>query len=238
MAFIPDLKKDFQRLIDNGKLFHSYLFFGEAMDEQFKFTQELANYLENKKWEEPPGILLDALAMKEEGIEAARGITSFLWQKPVKSPRRTLVLQNAERLTTHAQNAILKIAEEPPEHALLILIVRNPETLLWPLQSRFQKIYFSSQGRELKPDEEVLKLVKQVLRAPTPKEKSEIIKILLDEKSGVNLDDFVTVLVAELRKNLFANWFIISEVLHRWTLINQFNVNKKLQLEAALLKQM
>ena len=239
MAFIPELQKDFTRLIDSGKLSHGYLFFGDVTEERIRFTRELANYLENKKWQEPEKVLFDTsfLGETEIGIDEARDIAHFLWQKPVKSPRRTLVIEQSGGLTAHAQNAILKIAEEPPEHGLIILAVKSPEVLLPPLVSRFQKIYFSSSGdAQSRKSESAEKFAIQLLRAPTPKERTETIKLILEATDTEKnlLDDIIYVLMRELRKEPIKNWRVIKELLKRWTLMNQFNVNRKLQLEAAL----
>ncbi|HEY4475792.1 MAG TPA: hypothetical protein VJB92_03700 [Candidatus Paceibacterota bacterium] len=241
MAFIPELQKDFKRLIDSSNLFHAYLFFGDSQEEQIGFAKELANYLENKKWQETEGVLFDArfLSESEIGIDEARDIAHFLWQKPVKSPRRTLVIEQSGGLTAHAQNAILKIAEEPPEHGLLILAAKSPEVLLPPLVSRFQKIYFSSSGETpIKKSEEAEKFAIQLLRAPTPKERTGTIKLILEAADAQKnlLDDIIYVIMRELKKEPAKNWRVIKEFLKRWTLMNQFNVNRKLQLEAALYK--
>lgn len=235
MATAPDLKEDFERLIDKDRLAHGYIFFGEDIEGQFQFTQTLANYLENQSWEVSGKLFIDALfidAALDGGIETSRSITSFLWQKPVLAPKKTLIVKAAHELTVPAQNAILKIAEEPPEHALMILILRDPEALIAPLASRFQKIYWSER-QEIKTDPEIKKLVAQVLRAPTPRERTEIIKLILEEEA--NLKDFITALIYELRKDRIKNNSVIKSVLRRWTLINQYNTNKKLQLEAAFM---
>ena len=239
MAFAEELKKDFQNLIARGRLFHSYLFFGEAQEVQYQFAQAVANYLENKKWVSPERVLLDALFITNEtGIEAARSISAFLWQKPIKSARKTLVIHRADRLTVPAQNAILKITEEPPEHALIILTLRDPGAVLLPLASRFQRVYISdrfasSETFEHLKSSPAQKLVKQFLNAYAPKEKTEIIKSVIEDNQL--LEDFVTILISYFRQDLLKNWKILKNLLQRWTLINVLNTNKRLQLEAALI---
>ena len=56
------------------------------------------------------------------GIDAAREIKNFLWQRPNVSARRTHIIDDAAMMTNEAQNAILKVTEEPPSSSLLILI--------------------------------------------------------------------------------------------------------------------
>lgn len=234
MARISDLKKDFKRLADQNRLAHGYLLFGhESEKDKILFASELANYLENKKWEASNRVLIDAQILdtrNDAGIDLMRSASHFLWQKPAASQKRTLVINRADNLTLAAQNAILKISEEPPAHALIFLIVKSPDVLLPALQSRFQKIFFSgASGVRRQASGEIGKFLKA-----TVAQKKEIIKEIVENKE--DLENFVTGLIDELRKDKIKNWKILKELLNRWTLINQFNVNKRLQLEAALLK--
>ncbi|MDD5711095.1 MAG: hypothetical protein PHV43_03330 [Candidatus Colwellbacteria bacterium] len=142
-----DKKKIFQRLIQEGRLAHGYLFFGENHIGKFLFARSLANLLENQQFEEPKTMLTETLIVQPEGgsigIDAVRECKQFLARAPIQSAYRTLLIDNADTLTNQAQNAILKLAEEPPRHALIILISLSPDTVLPTLQSRLQKIYFS-----------------------------------------------------------------------------------------------
>lgn len=238
MANTIDLKKDFQKLIANGGLSHSYLFFGhESAEEKILFAKELANFLENKKWGVDPRPLNDAHflnAAEDGGIDLVRSASQFLWQRPAISSKRTLVINDADRFTLPAQNAILKISEEPPAHALLLLLVKHYDGLLPALYSRFQKIYVHSERdtNTRMHTNDTNTLTKQFLKAGSAQRK-EIIKEVVEE--GTGLENFVTGIITELRKDMANNWPALKELLYRWTLINQFNTNKRLQLEAALI---
>ncbi len=137
------LVKDFKKLAGNDRLSHGYIFFGENQIGKYTFALSLANFLENKIFELSTKTLSEALILKESGIDSVREIKKFLWQKPVNSKKRIVIINDADALTTEAQNAILKITEEPPEHSLIILIVNNTDNVLPPILSRLQKIYFS-----------------------------------------------------------------------------------------------
>ncbi|MBI2025008.1 MAG: hypothetical protein HYT03_02915 [Candidatus Harrisonbacteria bacterium] len=233
MALVAELKKNFKKLADERRLSHSYIFFGhESQKDRDIFCEELANYLENKQWQIKERVLSDCSiinAAEDGGIDLVRSIGKFLWQKPIHSFHRTLVISQADRLTVPAQNAILKIAEEPPAHAIIILLLKDPNALLSALQSRFQKIFVSS-DRVLNKENE--KLAVSFLNSPILKRK-EIIKELIEDDGEV--EKFITGLIVELAKNKERNWVALREILKRWTLIREFNVNKRLQLEAAFL---
>ena len=72
----------------------------------------------------------------------------------------------------------------------------------------------------------------QNLTAGSSREKSEIIKSVIESELT---EQFVTLLIAELRRDLSVNWPVLKQLARRWQVMNQFNTNKKLQLEAALL---
>jgi DNA polymerase-3 subunit delta' len=136
------LVRNFQELAKHGKLAHSYVFFGEPQVGKFSFALSLANFLETKEFDIPEKLLSEILIIKQSGIDCVREIKNFLWQKPNNSLKRIVVIDNADSLTAEAQNAILKITEEPPEHALIILIANNTDNLLPPILSRLHKVYF------------------------------------------------------------------------------------------------
>ncbi len=56
--------------------------------------------------------------------------------KPYSSRHKVYIVNEAEKMTPQAQNAILKTLEEPPEYAVLLLLVSNVSTLLPTILSR------------------------------------------------------------------------------------------------------
>ncbi len=242
------LIKDFQVLVKRGKLAQGYIFFGEPQVGKFYFAKHLANFLENGEFEIDNRLLQDALILDHAtGIEEMRELKQFLWQKPVISPKRTAVVNDADNLTPEAQNAILKIAEEPPANALLILIAGQLDNLLPPLVSRFQKIYFgnvkeaplgrSGRAAILKTDlfKTAEKYAGDFLKFKEYK-RSELIKSLVEDQKEQPeiLDLFFDQLILKLRQDPIKNCQLLKSALHRLFLIKSYNTNKRLQLEAIL----
>ncbi len=56
--------------------------------------------------------------------------------KPYSSPRKIYIMNDAEKMTVQAQNALLKTLEEPPSYVVIILLTTNAEALLPTLLSR------------------------------------------------------------------------------------------------------
>jgi DNA polymerase-3 subunit delta' len=137
---------DLQSLRKRETLGHGYVFHGPSMVGKKLLAQTFARSLEES--DAHPTILSDSLLIEPAengsiGIDTVREIKNFLWQKPQISLRRTLIINDAELLTTEAQNALLKITEEPPASSLLILITSDIESILPTIVSRLPKIYIA-----------------------------------------------------------------------------------------------
>lgn len=76
------------------------------------------------------------------GIEVAdiRRIAPFLRRTAAEGGWRVVVVDGAETMNRSGQNAILKILEEPPERALLLLVTSKPGAFLPTIRSRCRMI--------------------------------------------------------------------------------------------------
>lgn len=78
---------------------------------------------------------------QEISIEAVREIIEFIKLKvPGDELRRTVLIENAQLLSQEAQNALLKILEEPHEDTVFLLTTTYELSLLPTIVSRCQKI--------------------------------------------------------------------------------------------------
>lgn len=69
-------------------------------------------------------------------IDTIRALREGAYVQPNEAPRRVLLLAGAHNMTEQAQNALLKILEEPPPHLLFILTCENRSEMLSTIQSR------------------------------------------------------------------------------------------------------
>lgn len=69
-------------------------------------------------------------------VDAIRDLRERAYVLPNEAPRRVMILAGADTMTTQAQNALLKILEEPPAHLLFILTCENRALLLPTVRSR------------------------------------------------------------------------------------------------------
>lgn len=63
--------------------------------------------------------------------------------RPYEGRKKVYIIPDAEMMNEQAQNALLKTLEEPPEYAVLILLVANADRMLPTLRSRSIKLELS-----------------------------------------------------------------------------------------------
>ena len=73
-------------------------------------------------------------------IEPLREVMRLLSLKPYAARYRIAILDDFDRVQPRAQDALLKTLEEPPPHAVLILLSRKLESVLPTIRSRAQII--------------------------------------------------------------------------------------------------
>lgn len=75
-------------------------------------------------------------------IEQVRELIIELGIRPSRAPMRMAIIDDAETLNIPAQNALLKTLEEPPGHAIVILVSSSERALLDTVRSRTRTVRF------------------------------------------------------------------------------------------------
>ncbi len=81
-----------------------------------------------------------AVERKYITIEQIRAMQQDLALRPLEGQRRVVVIDDAADLSEHAEVALLKTLEEPPAHAVLLLVTPTPSALLDTIRSRVQPL--------------------------------------------------------------------------------------------------
>ena len=76
-------------------------------------------------------------------IDQIRRVCASLALRPARGTRKVGIVDQAERLTAEAQNALLKTLEEPRGSATLVLVTSNLDALLPTIRSRCQRLLFA-----------------------------------------------------------------------------------------------
>ncbi len=77
-------------------------------------------------------------------IDQIRELQRDLALRPFEAPRKACIIEAADRLNPSSGNALLKTLEEPPGHALLVLLTANVGGVLPTILSRCQQLRFSA----------------------------------------------------------------------------------------------
>ncbi|MDH5188098.1 MAG: DNA polymerase III subunit delta' [Rhodospirillaceae bacterium] len=74
------------------------------------------------------------------GVDDVRGIGHFLSMTPAEGGWRVVVVDAVDEMNPNAANALLKVLEEPPSRAILLLVCHNSANLLPTIRSRCTKM--------------------------------------------------------------------------------------------------
>ena len=140
-------KQSFTEKIRNGTLAHAYIF--EGMRGSGKHTMALAvayamALAENSPFAEKipalcsPDVQILGIPEKKKsiGVDGIRALKEDMLLVPNELSFRVFILEDAESMTMAAQNAALKILEEPPPGVFFFLLLENASSLLPTVRSR------------------------------------------------------------------------------------------------------
>ncbi|HEY7577823.1 MAG TPA: DNA polymerase III subunit delta' [Acetobacteraceae bacterium] len=73
-------------------------------------------------------------------VEDVRGISAFMGLTPAEGGWRVAIVDGADQMNQSSANALLKILEEPPQRAILLLVCAAPGRLLATIRSRCRRL--------------------------------------------------------------------------------------------------
>lgn len=126
-------------------MFQSYLIIGSPVAAREK-TEELLKKAKIQNRQNSPDFYLITAEKSSISIDKVRELKNHIFQKPLTEPYKVVVFQQSNLLTVQAQNALLKILEEPPAHALIILEASHKSSLLPTILSRVTTIWTAAIG--------------------------------------------------------------------------------------------
>lgn len=148
------IKEHFQMAIENQKVSHAYILTGEAGMGRKSLAHAFALALLCEKGNAEPcmechackqvlsGNHPDLIHVTHEkpnsiGVDDIREqINDTIMVRPYSSYYKIYIVDEAEKMTQQAQNALLKTIEEPPSYAVIILLTTNQEAFLPTILSR------------------------------------------------------------------------------------------------------
>ncbi len=140
--------------IKKGNVSHSYMFVGKSGIGKKLFAREFARnvMLSEANREKDMTSIQDYKEIIPDGnsikILQVRDLQEDIAEKPVQCARKIYVIDNADSMTEESQNCLLKTLEEPPEYAMIILIVANENMMLETIKSRCVIVKFNELTNE------------------------------------------------------------------------------------------
>ncbi len=154
--------KTLSNAIKQGRVSHAYLFAGprgtgktstakilaKAMNCEKGPTAEPDNTCDSCR-EISAGNAVDVLeidAASNRGIDEIRELRDKVHYAPTRGRYKVYIIDEVHMLTTEAFNALLKMLEEPPAHAIFVLATTEPHRVLPTILSRCQRFDFRRIG--------------------------------------------------------------------------------------------
>ncbi len=147
-----------QNAIRTNRVVHAYLFAGHRGTGKTTTARILAKALNCVQGPTPTpdnvcpnclaiggGYSLDVIeidAASNRGIEEIRELRDRIRLAPTEGRYKVYIIDEAHMLTTEAANALLKTLEEPPAHAIFVLVTTEPHRLPATILSRCQRFDF------------------------------------------------------------------------------------------------
>jgi DNA polymerase III delta prime subunit len=179
------------------------------------------------------------------GIDEVKNMQKKLFLKPIKSQTKAVILEDAQLLTIEAQNALLKVLEEPPANTIIILSSDSIEPLLATIISRCQIIEIKDKNhglseKEIQEATEFLEMLSGMSIGEKLKKAESISKD--KQKAKAWIANLIVILREELLEHASSkspdtqNTFKTLNALQKThTLLKTTNTNPRFALEIAFL---
>lgn len=145
------IKEYLSTSISTNSVSHSYMFVGKSGVGKKIIAREFAENIMNANSEKKVVNLdstTDYMQIDPEGntikIAQIRELQTKIFEKPTSFSKKIYLINDADLMTEESQNCLLKTLEEPPEYAIIILIVSNESKMLETIKSRCVIVKFNN----------------------------------------------------------------------------------------------
>ena len=88
----------------------------------------------------PDVTVIDSAGKATMGVDTVRRLKDDVYLSATESDYKVYILSEADKLTVQAQNALLKVLEEPPDSVVFLLLCEDSKRLLTTVKSRAQTL--------------------------------------------------------------------------------------------------
>ena len=177
----PKIINYLNKCLENNLLSHAYIFYGPDEDSKRQTAFWFANKIleSNGRTKFHPDLLfINSESNEEISINLIRRLKNFLTLRPYSSKYKIVVIETAEKLNSYAQNALLKIFEEAPNHAVIILCAKTLDSISDTIVSRAIKLpFWRIQTEALTPDKTISDIFELLFKSDLSNKYSNIEKL-------------------------------------------------------------
>lgn len=169
------------------------------------------------------------------GIETIKLLQGKMFLKPIKSANKMVIIEDAQLLTPEAQNALLKVLEEPPANTYIIMGTDTKDSLLPTILSRCQIIMLEEESKKIpeKTQEEINIFIQEFQEFSIGKRLKYAERLAKDkEKAIIWIQDLILILREVMLKKYSGEFSAPSDSHDRF----QADTLRKLQSLLILLK--
>lgn len=131
------LINNFRNRCTNGTLSHAHLIAGEDGIGKSKLANILSKFILNGDLDREYVDIINYKSSKASfGVDDVRSIIEEVSKKPFEGEKKVIIIYEGNKLTTQAQNALLKTIEEPPTGVYIIILCESLELILDTIKSR------------------------------------------------------------------------------------------------------
>jgi len=186
--------KQFEKIINSGRLGHAYLFYGKNSEELFTFALDFSALLLNQKNKKElrrnlEFYLVDSEDENEIKVEKIRKLIGYLALSVSSGGFKVALIKDADKMNKNATNALLKVLEEPSKNKIIVLTSSNSGVLLPTILSRVQKIeVLTKQQKNVANNSKLIDSLYQILNSNISEKFNAVEKISKSENIIVILD--------------------------------------------------
>ncbi len=108
----------------------------------------------------------------EIAVDDVRGLGEFMHMTPAMGKWRVAIVDSADEMNRNSANAVLKILEEPPPNAVLLIVSHAPGRLLPTIRSRCRRLALQPLA-----DDTVMKLLGDYAPETNPEERRALARL-------------------------------------------------------------
>ncbi len=185
------LKENLSRSLNSGHISHFYLISGPSGAGKHTLARLLAAAIlcqgngkpcgacracrKVMEGNHPDFITVDDPEKKNVPVDLIRQARADIFIQPNESDHKIYLFPRAQDMRAEAQNALLKVLEEPPKYGVFLLLTDNPEKLLPTVRSRCTEL-------QLRPLEEGI--LSRALREKFPQATAEQLAAAMARSGG------------------------------------------------------